>query len=514
MFSWSRRLFAVYLFLVLTGISGILFYSFMSFFLTNFAGAALWMNIIIFFAGAFVVLIYFSDRISSVLKILLTLVLFSGSFFSVQYFIKLILPFLHIPVFSDIQLLLVVFGLYMIQRAYLNSIKRGFDRLYSILECESSFTSQEKFRGWAEGRIDVRNEKIEPVWFVKLITNTAFILLIVSFISVAKNPETRWFQSLFLLCLGFGGFGVYLVLFQLSSVLQWKLLGYGIKGAIIKNWNRIISILPVFLIIVSLAIPWNFSVFSSVWLTKALNKIFLLLSINLSQPGSSVANITPSPAVDSSVDKLSGEIWNTGQLFIKYLLLAFAAYIALYLIASVIGLVLLIIFRNKKRPAWVSFFIKRFMRISGFVNIAAAAVIFLLNFILTMFGFGKINRKKDLEKTRKIEKQLLSFFEKYVKLTNEKLDEIKIIIKDFIRLIEAASRSVTPYYLHYGPREYMDMLKEYLPGNIGELSKITDIFNESRYSLHLLLEIKKKEFTLSIDKVLEDIDEFARRNKK
>ena len=56
----------------------------------------------------------------------------------------------------------------------------------------------------------------------------------------------------------------------------------------------------------------------------------------------------------------------------------------------------------------------------------------------------------------------------------------------------------------------MDRLREFLPAQKNDLTKITDIFNESRYSLHLLGEDARKDFKVSIDRVLAGIGERRR----
>ena len=192
-------------------------------------------------------------------------------------------------------MLLMVLGLYLIQRLYLSVIKKGFDRIFSILECEGGFDSHDKFREWAEGQVNIRSGDIDPSWYVKIITNTAFVLLALSFISIAKNPGTRWYDSIFLLCLGAGGTGIYLVLFQLSSILRWKLLGYKVGEDMMKNWNRIISFSPPFLLVISIALPWNFSVFPSAALTKFISGLFSFLSGNLAEQWTTPRRIIPRP---------------------------------------------------------------------------------------------------------------------------------------------------------------------------------------------------------------------------
>ncbi len=506
MYAQSRRLFIIFLWLTLTSITGILFYGIISLFLSNFGNTALWINITLFFVSYFLVIIYFSDRAGSVIKIILGFLLLLGAFFAAQYFIRFFLGSFKIIQFSNLQLLLLITGLFLILRLYLNSIKKGFDKIYMILNNESRFPSKDRFREWAEGQIDVKNEKIEPVWFIKLITNTGFFLLALSFIGIAKNPETKWFHSLFLLCLGLGSVGIYLILYQLSSILKWKLLGYGIKEEIVKNWNRMIGFIYLPLALLPLLIPWNFILFPTKWLTDALNKFFsrLALTINLAPAAQAMEN-QPLNEAPAGNENLSTLIWNTTWTIVKYLVLALCAYIAFYLILALIGSVLLIIFLKRERPAWAMFFIRRFQRIIKIITGFFKILYMILMLILKIFGFGNAGKKKVDKRTQRLEKQLLSFFDKYDQLPDEKMEEIKTIIKEFVRMIEIAGRLVTPYYFHYGPKEYTHMLIGFLPDLKNDLIRIVDIFNESRYSLHLLNEEKKKDFKVSIDVVIQEI---------
>ena len=114
-------------------------------------------------------------------------------------------------------------------------------------------------------------------------------------------------------------------------------------------------------------------------------------------------------------------------------------------------------------------------------------------------------KRKEKIKEERIAKHFYSFFGEYKKLPSEKQKEIETIIKEFVRLVQVTSRFVLPYTFYYGPKEYMEMVSKKVESARDEISQVVDVFNESRYSLHLLSEEKKKNFRKLIDLIVDKI---------
>jgi len=501
-----RLIFQIFLWLLLSAVTGMLFYSIISIIFTGGSESFFWINIVIFFINMVIIILYFNERLHSSLKIMFSFLFMVFFIFFIQHFIIYFIKPKSIQTFTNLQLFLLVSFLFLVTRFFLNIIKRGFDRIYHILDNEKNFSDMHKYIEWAGGQIDVKDFDIDPIWFVRLITNTFFILLPLSFLSIAKNPQTKWFHSLFLLCLFFGGIGIYLILYQMSSILRWKMLGYKMKRDIVSNWNKFIITIICLVCTISLLIPWNFKVFPTQWLTRAVNDFFaqLALQFNLkmiqTQPDIADSNI------DFAIsDRFSEVLWNTVWKVVKYLVYGILFILAFLFLSGIIGGIISLLYMHRKKPAWSLFFIQCFNGLKAtIIFIFKIPLVILLSIWKIFFGGGEEKERKRIEA---LEKKFYAFFDEMKNVSDKKLEEIRTIVKDFVRMVDTASRTVAPYYFHMGPTEYTQILCEHVPDLRNDFLLIVNIFNESRYSLHILTKEKCDDFHKRVDFVVRALNQ-------
>ncbi|MFN3660944.1 MAG: DUF4129 domain-containing protein, partial [Brevinematales bacterium] len=115
-------------------------------------------------------------------------------------------------------------------------------------------------------------------------------------------------------------------------------------------------------------------------------------------------------------------------------------------------------------------------------------------------------RKETKTENEALRQQLYALFENTEASSDEKKKEIMTIVKYFVMLIETASSRVLPYRPSYGPLEYIEKLTQNIPSLRESLLWIVSVFNESRYSLHLLSQEKRSTFTQTVETVITELN--------
>ncbi len=179
---------------------------------------------------------------------------------------------------------------------------------------------------------------------------------------------------------------------------------------------------------------------------------------------------------------------------------------ALYFVLGLIGGVLLLKYRYTRRTPLVSFLIRRYERIKGLINALFFFFRLMGRFFLAVFGLRKVKDKNKEDLANPVAQQLYSLFKQKEGMSDEKKEEVLTIIREFVRLIDVASRLIVPYRYFYGPREYMDKVCGFQPDLRKILDKIVELFNESRYSLHILGESKLKNFSGAVKFAIDEMN--------
>jgi len=369
---------------------------------------------------------------------------------------------------------------------------------------EDSITDKEKYISYLKEVFAGNRKHRELERYIGMAANLGILFLMLTLFTLMRSPETKWVYSILLLFYTFGSIGIYLVLYQMKSILDWKILGYEVPKDITKRWNRIFVWFFIPLIVIPLAIPWNYQVVELKFLnsfiaeqTSGIKKIDFSV-----KPPLSPVNGTNTAAVETNapltVDESKTVEPKKGIEAFLPLLYVLGGIVGLYLVLAVIGGILGVTMRYKKRSPFVEFLIRRYKRVRAIVDGILNVLVFIGKLFLTLLGVSKFKSSAPKELSSPVARQLFALFDSDKEMPDEKKEEIKTIIREFVKLIDITNRFLIPYRFYYGPFEYMEKVMNSIPEETEVIERIVEIFNESRYSLHLLEELKKENFMKAV----------------
>lgn len=518
MIKQSYRLYFIFYWILTGSITALIFQVFAVAMLGKSAEMLAWMNAAIYVAAFFNAALMFTEKIPGVLKF------FGGLFASEILFIGI-----HTLNFSVLKL----YSLYGIEMGYFVAISAGvfiinillavlfhkyLHRISFILENESTFEKKELFVTWAREQLGGSIESPMVKKYVGTVTLFAALFIILCFIALAANPQAKYLLSLSFVLFAVSAFGAYLILNQLNSIIQWKMSEYPITGKFLKSWNRLIGLLLIPIILIPIAIPWDYKIVDAKDLNQFLSENLKGITLNVSQSQPKVTVLSNDAA------SLSNRLTNTtvtivendqyrkdAEFRMRVLVIAFYTVVGLaglYVLLGIVGGIMYVGLRYKKRGKVAQFFINRYMKMRGLLTAIAGFFVVFFKFFLSLFGFrgfGGKEQEKDISK--EISQMLYAMFKANEEMTDEKKEEILTIVKQFVALIQITGRYVTPYRFYQGPLEYIHLVIQNKPELKKSLLKIVDIFNESRYSLHLLTLEKKAMYEKTINFVITMITE-------
>ncbi len=487
MYKDSRKMFLIFLYFFCFSVGASLSYTFFAL-ITEFPSMILIFLSFCYLLFSFIVVFIHLTKFNYFLKFFLSFIIFE---FLLIDIVLLYIFFSKIN-FSEVNILLIIipnsiFYIFMFSISEIIYIR--FRKLDLVIENESMFENRSKYIQWVNDEYGERTDKIEPKWFLAIGLNVFLALLFFSFLAVAKNEKNSLYISIFLLIFFFSFIGIYLILFQYSTIMKWNFLGFKIKDEVLKNWNKLIKS---FMFILGLAvfIPSNYVIFKIEFLKDFLKSLFPVFFEISEKPVERETEeiITYSEGVSSNFES----IYSIVKKIIFYVLIV-------YLLLAFVGGILKLIYK-KKIPFWAKFFIFFYENLIGILIKIKEFVLLLISSLMEAFFSKKEEREKE-----KLSRHFYNLFGNYKKLPTEKQREIETMVKEFVRLIQVASRFVLPYVFYYGPKEYMDKVSEKVKNAEGEIRDVVSIFNESRYSLHLLSEEKKILFRRQIDIIIDKI---------
>jgi hypothetical protein len=488
MFAASRKFFLFFLWIFTGSIGATLSYIFFSLLTPLPEGPYLFFPLI-YYVCSIAIAISFNSSINIILKsflfLLLSFILLVFLILCFQFFFKYYFTTTSLYLIFSFNLLLTIVVLTISNRIIL-----GFRRLDMVIENEKLFENKSDYLKWVSEEFGERMDQIEPKWFIRFAINSGTFILILCFLSVAKNRENRIYLSIFTILFFISALGLYLLLYQYSSVIKWRFLGLKVKKEIIKNWNKLIKILLISTLLLSCLIPSNYVILRIDSLTEFLN-LFFPVVLPLDKEIKSEELINKDSTLQKSALPDFERYFSLAKNIVYIILIA-------YFTVILTGFILKLIYRKRDNiPFFLKFFILCF---ENFIE----TVLKIYNFfklILEVLFTKEEKQKID----KKLEKHFYSMFGDYKKLSSEKQKEIESIIKEFIKLIQTTSRFVAPYIFHYGPKEYMEIVIQKAKTVENEIREVVDIFNESRYSLHLLEPEKKEKFKKLIDFIIDKI---------
>ncbi len=207
--------------------------------------------------------------------------------------------------------------------------------------------------------------------------------------------------------------------------------------------------------------------------------------------------------IDTPVDEVQEASFRMSVL--RTILWSILGLVGLYFVSAIVGGILMIRYRYTRRSPLAQFFINRYNSVRGLINAVFFFFRLIGRFFLVVLGLRKADNRPKEKMANPVAQQLYSLFKQKEDMTDEKKDEVMTIIKEFVKLIDVTSRLIVPYRFFYGPKEYLDKVVSFQPDLKKIMEKISGIFNESRYSLHILGEAKLKAFSGSVAFAMEQI---------
>ncbi len=499
MIEQSRLFYKIFLGIIVSSISGIIYFSLTILIFSGSGNTIFWLNYLIAVTGFIIAFIQIQKKINFIFKLLVSIILPQVIIFAAKY-VSINLSGGSFQTIADKYLAVLAFIIAAVQIFIAEDLSIQFNSIYNLMKKENIFTSDDEISHHLAVKVGDSPKIVEIKRITGVLFNYSIFLLSLSFITILKNPSSKLVVSIYFIFFFISGTGIYLIIYQLISYIKWRMNGLLIKQNLLANWNRMIFILIGIIAIIPIIIPWNFTIINLKYLSERIGKLFSGMNIPLENENLLPAIINNPPSI---VQNISLPWIHNIFIYFYYILLILACFCSIYLILGIIGWILFKIFYYKKKNPVIQFFINRYFRLKWLFDFCNEFYINLRELILMIL----LNKKDKKERKKsKLEKHFLSFFGSYKKISEEKMEEIQLIIREFIRFIEAASRKIQPYYYYYGPKEYLDLIIIKIPELEKNLNDMGTIFNESRYSKHLLNQEKKEYFRTEVDYSIHFID--------
>ncbi len=396
---------------------------------------------------------------------------------------------------------LVIFVLYLLIPI---PLQKKFFLYRRLIDKRFEKSDAESYQKWLLQEVSTYPKALE---LKRVPQNIAFhltLMLIFGFFAILREPASSAVLSLLFLPAVVSALGLFLIFKQQRTLLDWILKGYRIAEHTEIQWNRLILMLLIPVVILPLLIPWNFRVVNLDAFSKSLNNQFSGVSLQIGNRIDSsrhfTVNTNTAVVTEREQDRFSHPT-NKKSFFLLYL----QRFALFYLALVVIGAILYLLRRKGHYSHPVPrFFVFQFDLVIkilwGILQLLSMSV----RILLALIGIHP-KEKDSKELAEPIKQQLRQLFEIDKAISEEKKDEMNRVIAAFVKLIEAAGRIVLPYKYFYGPMEYVEKLIGILPQHREILLQVVSVFNESRYSLHLISEQILEDYEMEIDQFIESL---------
>jgi hypothetical protein len=511
----TKKFYFIFAWLFISCATGTLYYSVSSLIFDHSADSVAWINYAIFAMGFFPAFFFVIKNPPHILKVLYSLIGAVLTYGIIRFGISYIPRFAQIRYLDDFILGIVFSAIFAMELMFMTYL-HGKSKTYNFLfKNEKSFNNKDDYASWLrEETVGTRKAKIIP-GYLNQVTIIAMLLLIFTFVSLSKAPQGKVLHTIFFTGFALSALGIYMLLYQSQSILKWKIESYTIPKKIFKNWNTLIGLLLIPVIAIPLLLPWNFRVFNVQAVGDYLDNSLSGVTINLQDHRKSDSEMYPREIGDETTVETEDlrpvyteqPVEGDENLGLKIFLYSIAGIIVLYIIFAIIGGILEHKYKYTMRTRFVQFFINRYKSLRGVIDAILTFVTLIGKFFLALLGLHRFKREEDGKTASPVAQSLFSLFKFDEKVTDEKKEEIRTIIKEFVSLIDVTSRYVTPYRFFYGPEEYVEILIKSLPDMEHYLRGIVRTFNESRYSLHILTSKQIDTFRDSVSYVIGKLSE-------
>lgn len=524
MYKQSRSFYFFFMWLASSSVTGMFFHTADAFLLAGNGVELTWIKIAVYLMGLPGIFIFAGTKLNAFLKTLFGIVSALAVVIAGKYFMQYVM---RIPAGDLLPLssLAVVGGLiaFSINFFYLLFFSR-YRSFFRYLENEPNFESLDAYGSW------LNEEGVEKIAKLlkkstAVLSNIAILLLLLSFFSIVRNPSAKLFHSVYFVVYCISALGMYFILKQFDSLLNWKIQKLEVPASVVSQWNKLLKIFLIPLILIPLAVPWYFRVFDVSKFTEYLNNRLSGVTLDIGTdntearanfetgttvPGQQNTQTTVTGEDHTPVRNVVGTTRRGWKDYIKYVLWGLAGLFGLYFVLGIVGAIFFRKLRYNKKSGFIRFFIRIYESLRGLIDGLGIFFTAIGGFFAALFGLHKFRGKvNDKDLAHPVAAQLFALFGENNELSDEKKDEIRTIVRDFVKMIEVTGRFVTPYRFYYGPMEYIDLVIERMPELKETLLLTVKIFNESRYSLHILSDVKIGNFQGAVKYVIDKVSEYS-----
>ncbi len=321
------------------------------------------------------------------------------------------------------------------------------------------------------------------------------------------QPAIRTHLTVSWALLFLGSWGSWASLYEQFQLFNWKMQGLSLDK-IHKGFPKFLILGGLLLSLgIAFLLPHRFVVFSLEKLGERFKTSVRQTEISLQTPEefspSSTNEVSPSEITQEKKPPSPVLLWGLRILVIL---------VGVYLVLGLIGYFFTTFWSYKPKNRLIQWFIAFYEKNRLVFQICGTVIRLFVMILFTITGVTFIRqrlqkRKEKHKENEALKQQLYALFENASTTSDEKKEEIMTIVKYFVMLIEAASSRILPYRPSYGPLEYIEKLTASLPSVRESLLWIVGVFNESRYSLHLLSQEKIHAFEETVQTVIGEINQ-------
>ena len=243
MYRKSRMLFIFLLWLLSSSFIGCFYYSLGSFFMADAGSKSLWINFLIYPIVLFSILIYMIPGLLLFIRSFMTSIVVFAVLIGFRYLMIQINAGKTIEIIDMIPLIVfssIISGLIWI---VIPAILPTFDFIYQIVSKENSFKNNESYVSWIKGTVGDKGARLETTWFISSAFTYFILMLLLCFISIAKEPSIKVLQSVYLCSYAASALGIYMLVFQFNKIIQWHFSNIPTNKSVLDNWNRLINLI-------------------------------------------------------------------------------------------------------------------------------------------------------------------------------------------------------------------------------------------------------------------------------
>ncbi|QJR21067.1 hypothetical protein BREVNS_0317 [Brevinematales bacterium NS] len=331
--------------------------------------------------------------------------------------------------------------------------------------------------------------------------------LLVSSIAILVHPKMQFSLTIGWLALFVGFWGTRAFLHEQAEIFGWRMQGLSLEQAKRTIPHGLVVLLLALCLGIGYLLPHRFVLISLESLGVKFRESVKQTEIELQNQQETPSTVpseesTPSSRPSSGSSPSPLFLWGGRVLFSLFLL---------YLAVGLTGLFFERFWSYKPKNAFIRWLIRFYERNKSFFQVIEFLLTLLWTVLSTISGIALLQkalakRKEARTENEALRQQLYALFENAETTSDEKKEEIMTIVKYFVMLIETASSRILPYRPSYGPLEYIEKLTQNIPSLRESLLWIVSVFNESRYSLHLLSQEKRSTFTQTVETVIAEMN--------